>query len=183
MTRNLISFQFFKLLLIILQRIFFNLVSTTSWLFSQDELLEVELLGQRAWIFRNSWYLAPNCPQDKLNQFILSLAWYEMSHFSLSQIHMCIQGFPDGSSGKKSACTAGDVSSAPGWGRSPGRGNGNSLHYSCLGNPMDGSVWTTVHRIGKSQTRLSTWWIDRWIYRHIQLNHENLVGQPPNFNI
>ena len=24
----------------------------------------------------------------------------------------------------------------PGLGRSPGRGNGNSLQYSCLGNPM-----------------------------------------------
>ena len=123
-----------------LQWIFFNLVSTVSRLFSQDELLEVELLGQRAWIFGDSWYLVPNCPQDKLNQFILSLAWYEMSHFSLSQIHICVQGFLDGSSGKKSACIAGDagdVSSVPGLGRSPGRRNGNSLQYSYLGNPMD----------------------------------------------
>ena len=27
--------------------------------------------------------------------------------------------------------------SIPGLGRSPGRGNGNPLQYSCLGNPMD----------------------------------------------
>ena len=63
-----------------------------------------------------------------------------MSYFSLSQIRMCIQGFPDGSSGKKPACTAGDtgdVSSVPGLGRLPGRGNGNSLQYSYLGNSMD----------------------------------------------
>ena len=63
-----------------------------------------------------------------------------MSYFSLSQIRMCVQGFPDGSSGKKPARTAGDtgdVSSVPGLGRFPGRGNGNSLQYSYLGNSMD----------------------------------------------
>jgi len=26
-------------------------------------------------------------------------------------------------------------------GRSPGEGNGNSLQYSCLGNPMDRGAW------------------------------------------
>ena len=30
-----------------------------------------------------------------------------------------------------------DVGSIPGLGRSPGLGNGNPLHYSCLENPMD----------------------------------------------
>ena len=30
-----------------------------------------------------------------------------------------------------------DVGSIPGWGRSPGGGNGNPFQYSCLGNPMD----------------------------------------------
>ena len=34
----------------------------------------------------------------------------------------------------------------PDLGRSPGKGNGNSLQYSCLGNPMDrGTWWDTVH--------------------------------------
>ena len=32
---------------------------------------------------------------------------------------------------------AGDASSIPGSGRSPGEGNGTPLHYSCLENPMD----------------------------------------------
>ena len=36
-----------------------------------------------------------------------------------------------------SACNAGDLGSVPGLGRSPGEGNGNPFHYSCLGNPMD----------------------------------------------
>ena len=31
----------------------------------------------------------------------------------------------------------GDVGSIPGWGRSPGGGNGNPLQCSCLENPMD----------------------------------------------
>ena len=29
----------------------------------------------------------------------------------------------------------------PGLGRSPGKGNGHSLQYSCLGNPMDRGTW------------------------------------------
>ena len=38
---------------------------------------------------------------------------------------------------------------------SPGEGNGNSLQYSCLGNPMDRGAWrATVHGVTKSQTRL-----------------------------
>ena len=32
---------------------------------------------------------------------------------------------------------AGDTGSIPGWGRSPGGGNGNPLQYSYLENPMD----------------------------------------------
>ena len=40
---------------------------------------------------------------------------------------MHVQGFPDGSDGKASACNAGDPGSIPGLGRSPGEGNGNPL--------------------------------------------------------
>ena len=43
--------------------------------------------------------------------------------------------FPGGSDGKESACNAGDLSSIPGLGRSPGGGHGNPLQYSCLENP------------------------------------------------
>ena len=50
-------------------------------------------------------------------------------------------GFPGGSDEKASACNAGDLGSIPGLGRSPGEGNGTPLHYSCLGNPMDGGAW------------------------------------------
>ena len=44
--------------------------------------------------------------------------------------------------------TAGDVSSFPESGRSPGGGHGNPLQYSCLENPMKrGTWWATVHRV------------------------------------
>jgi len=42
---------------------------------------------------------------------------------------------------KASAYKAGDQSSIPGLGRSPGEGNGNPLQYSFLENPMDGRAW------------------------------------------
>ena len=64
-------------------------------------------------------------------------------------------GFPGGSGGKESACSAGDPGSIPGSGRSPGEGNGNPLHYSCLENSIDrGAWWVTVHGISKRLTQL-----------------------------
>ena len=55
------------------------------------------------------------------------------------------------------AGSARDVGLIPGLGRSPGKGNGNPLQYSCLENSMDrGAWWATVHGDAKSQTRLST---------------------------
>ena len=58
--------------------------------------------------------------------------------------------FPGGSEVKASTCNAGDLGSIPGSGRSPGEGNGNSLQYSCLENPMDGGAWwATVHVVAR----------------------------------
>ena len=40
------------------------------------------------------------------------------------------------------------MSSIPGSGKSPGEGNGSSLHYSCLENSMDrGAWWATVRGV------------------------------------
>ena len=67
--------------------------------------------------------------------------------------HMVVLGFPGGSNGKESACSEGDLGLIPGSGSSPGEGNGNPLHYSCLENSMDrGAWWATVHGVAKSQT-------------------------------
>ena len=54
--------------------------------------------------------------------------------------HILGISFPGGSDGKASAHNAGDPASIPGWGRSPGEGNGNPLQYSCLENPVDGGA-------------------------------------------
>ena len=60
-------------------------------------------------------------------------------------------GFPCGSTGKESACNAGDLGLIPELGISPGEGNGYPLQYSGLKNSMD----CIVHGVAKSQTRLS----------------------------
>ena len=45
----------------------------------------------------------------------------------------------------------------PGWGRSPGGGNGTPLQYSYLKNPMDGGArWATVHGIARGGHNLAT---------------------------
>ena len=62
-------------------------------------------------------------------------------------------GFPGGSDGKEPACNSGDPALISGLGRVPGEGNGYSLQYSCLGNPMDrGAWWAIAHGLQKTQT-------------------------------
>ena len=62
-------------------------------------------------------------------------------------------GFPGGSEGKESACSAGDLGSVPGLQRSSGGGNDYPLQYSCLENFMDREAWwATVHDVAESDT-------------------------------
>ena len=44
-------------------------------------------------------------------------------------------GFPGGSDGKESACSAGDLDLIPGLGRFPGEEKGSPLQNFCLENP------------------------------------------------
>ena len=66
---------------------------------------------------------------------------------------MSYLGFLDGSIVENLPANAGDkgdAGSVPGWGRSPGKGNGNPLQCSCPRNPMDrGAWWTIVHGVTK----------------------------------
>ena len=65
-------------------------------------------------------------------------------------------GLPCGSDSKASAYNSGHPGSIPVSGRSPRRGNGNPLQYSCLENHIDqGAWWATVHGVAKSRTQLS----------------------------
>ena len=64
--------------------------------------------------------------------------------------------FPDGSDGEESTCSAQDLGSVPGLGRSPGEGEDYPHQYSGLENSIDREVWqTTNYGVTKNQTRLS----------------------------
>ena len=68
-------------------------------------------------------------------EFWIVVDWNELTDSKL------FERLPWWLSGKESACQAGDLGLIPGSGRSPGKGNGNSLHYSSLGNSMDRGIW------------------------------------------
>ena len=79
----------------------------------------------------------------------------------MSQPAPALMNFP----GKESACSARDLSSIPGSGRPPGKGNGNPLQYFYLGNPNDrGAWWSSAHGglkrvryyLGTEQTNLTS---------------------------
>ena len=78
--------------------------------------------------------------ERKLNAILLSVICGTYGSYRASQKP----------SGKESSCSAGDMGSISGSGRSPGEENDNLLRYSCLGNPMDRGAWrATVHGITK----------------------------------
>ena len=68
-----------------------------------------------------------SCTQKKINRF---------KYFKFFKSR-----FSGGSVSKGSTCNAGDLSSIPGLGRSPGEGNGYPLQYSCLENSMERGAW------------------------------------------
>ena len=64
------------------------------------------------------------------------MVWY--SHFFKNFLQfVVIHTVPCGSAGKESACSAGDLGSVPGLGRSPGEGKSYPLQYPGLENSMD----------------------------------------------
>ena len=77
-------------------------------------------------------------------------SWTQLSdfHFNFLFDAGAEDGFPSGSDSKEFAWNAGDPSSIPGLGRSPGEGKGYPLPYSGLENSMD----CIVHGVTKSWT-------------------------------
>ena len=75
-----------------------------------------------------------------------------------------VWGFPSDSDGKESTCNAGDLSSVPELGRSPGGGHGNPLQYSCLENPhglrnlVGYSPWGHKESDVTEQLRIAQFW-------------------------
>ena len=99
-------------------------------------------------------------------------------------------GFPDSSMVKNPPANDGDRALISGSGRSPGEGNGNSLQYTCLENPMDGGAWqATVHGVTTSWTRLKRlsthyrWGNWEWEnVRHLSKIRENYFYQSTKQN-
>ena len=73
---------------------------------------------------------------------------------TFNEVYTAYMGLPWWLRGNESACNAGDPGSVPGSGRSPGRGNGNPLQYSCLENRMTEEPGGLVHGVAQSWTRL-----------------------------
>ena len=68
----------------------------------------------------------------------------------------------DGSAGKGSACNVGDTGSISGLGRSPGKGNGTSLQYSCL-KKSHGQRSLAGYSPGGQKESNTTEWLSRHI--------------------
>ena len=92
------------------------------------------------------WLLTVSSHGWRGEGFLWSLIYEDMNlihwnfyHYDKSFLSsaFCPMGFPSGSDGKESTCSAGDPGSIPGLGRYPVDGNGNTLQYSYLGNSMD----------------------------------------------
>ena len=66
-----------------------------------------------------------------------ALTFYDSISQSIFTRVSHLQGLPWWLSGKESTCQHRRHGFNPGSGRYPGEENGNSLQYSCLGNPMD----------------------------------------------
>ena len=84
-------------------------------------------------------------------------SWARLSDYRFtSQTLSTLQDdFPGGTIGKEFSCQCRrhrDMGLIPRSGRFSGKGNGNTLQYSCLGNALDREAWqTTVHGVAKSQ--------------------------------
>ena len=77
--------------------------------------------------------------------------------------------------GKEFASNAGDLVSIPGSGRSPGKGNGNQLQYSCLEKPTDRGAWqATVHEVARVGHDLVT--KQRFYVNYISINFTDKEG-------
>ena len=109
------------------------------------------------------WLRIPGVVIKRIKTLIAVLIHERKSDFILGGNPFLLGSFPGGSVVKNPLNNAGDTGDSgliPGPGSSPGGGNGNSLQYSCLKNPMDRRAWwATVHGVAKS-------WI--WLNMHAQ---------------
>ena len=139
---------------------FIHTFATCLWIFSQEAKSIFPLLVSKLALWfnvadrkgRSGHFWAQTTKALGISTFSLlqhcPIPW-EQSYAGLpdNELPQSTKGFPDILTGKESAHNAGDPSSIPGLGRSPGEGN---LQYSGLENSMD-----CIHGAAKSQTWLS----------------------------
>ena len=108
----------------------------------QQDLWETQTRGRDA-LQASGWF---RCTGQ------LGKCWYSGLEASFG-VGVCV---PCGSVVKNLSANAGDAGSISGSGRSLGGGNGNTLQYSCPGNPMDrGARWPAPHGMTKKSD--TTW--------------------------
>ena len=102
-------------------------------------------------------WCAYKSPRDLVKiQILIQLVWVG------SEI---LQGLPGGSVVINLPANAGDSGLIPGSGRSPGRGHGNPLQYSCLGSPVGYRPWSSRVRYNWAHTQktdpafLNSFWL------------------------
>ena len=121
------------------------------------------------------WGQAPNSRSRQQSEPVASLAsvlltgsWTHSRQLPPLQPACFFLGFPGGSFSEESASSTVEPGSIPGWGRSPGGGNGNPLQYSCLGNPM-------YRRAGGLQAiELQSWTWLKWLSTRGRMSVEGL---------
>ena len=101
-------------------------------------------------LMQRAWWLQSLGSQRVIHAWSNPALTHASQYIGASQVVQWQKNSPN------SAGVIEDLSLIPGTGKSSGVGNGNSLQYSCLGNPMDrGDWWSTVHGVTESQTLLS----------------------------
>ena len=115
------------------------------------------MLPQQKCLNRSLFQLVMECPipcLPGLGDFIFLIFL-----LGVSQVCLVIKNVP------ANAGETGDLALILGSGRSPGRGNGSPLQYSCQDNLMDRGAWqATVHGVAKSQTQLSTHYLTNFFH-------------------
>ena len=154
------NYQYFLFIILACQilhafRIYPNILP--CWLFFFFFHLSLAIWGRQTvldsrWVFLD---MSPfwDCTTYKnfiKNDFINIIIWpggmWDLPWPGMEAVHP-VQGawslnyFPHGSVVKNPPACAGDMGTISGLGSSPGGGNGNPLHYSCLENPTDRESW------------------------------------------
>ena len=123
-------------------------------------------------LFQTQWTVTHQAPLSMGLLEWVAISFSKRPSQPRDRTRVSCTGFPHSSISKESAWNAGNLGSIPGWGRSPGKGNGNPSQYSCLENRMDRGAWQAtvcgVERVGldwatKHPRTLLHW---RWILHH-----------------